>query len=119
MNHRERHNLLEQNVKLTKEKSELEEKLTSAMDMLNDKMSQVVELLAKLNEKESVVVAGGYATAVKEDPATKSNPEKPFIPTPDTESLKSNISDIKVKKRESNLSKAAENLRKLQQEEEN
>ena len=105
--------LLEENVKLQKEKKELQQKLEELMINVNDKMTQMVSALNEIKDKNPTI----QQVIVSEDKVSK-NKEKDvpvFIPTLESNILKSSISEIQKKTRKTDLEGSIRELTKLQE----
>jgi hypothetical protein len=118
-NLRTKHSLLEENIKLKKERSELNNKIDKVLHSINSKMSDMATAIDKLASKEpskETVIVKDSATMgskkVVEEEKAESSPI--FIPSPDTSGIKSSVSGIQRKTRESDLSDAASKLAELQ-----
>ena len=120
-NLRQRSTLLEENIKLKREQSGSNDKMDALMSSINDTMGQMLSALNEIKNKEPVVVQGVTTkttdTINETETSTKRGYEsKPFIPSSDTSGMKMNVSTIQKKKRDSNLTGAADALSKLQNE---
>lgn len=118
MNLKQRSNLLTQNHQLAKEKNELEQKIIDLTSMLERKMSEVVELLKDLKDKQIVVnsvnVVESKSTPIKS--GVKDTHVVPFIPTPDSSDLKLNVQDLPKRSGKSKIGDSLSKLSKLQEE---
>jgi vacuolar-type H+-ATPase subunit F/Vma7 len=114
MNLRQGHNLLEENFKLKKANDELHKKLESLMIMLEDKMSLMVTVLTDIKNKETIqsTTVSSIKEAIKENNKMRKSPI--FVPTPEPDKLKSNITDIPKKRKDTNLEDSVDQLTKLQ-----
>jgi len=112
---KQNHNLLEENIKLKKKQEEDNSKFDKLLFTINDKMSQMVDVLNEIKNKESIinttVVQNGSKGEVK--PEEKDIPRM-FIPSSDIKGMKTSVSDIKKKIRKSNLGSAVDKLTELQ-----
>jgi hypothetical protein len=116
-NLRQRNTLLEENIKLKMEKEEANDKIDKLIHVISDKMDKMVSALEELKNKEAIIIQGdGTKTVEKDGKVKKEDKTKPFIPTADTSGMKLNVSPIEKKKRDSNLTGAADALSKLQKD---
>jgi len=116
-NLKQRHSLLEENIKLNNQKNDLHDKMNNLMNMMEKKMSEMVTALNDIKNKEVIVNnIVSRSDSVQESSKVVKRDTPVFIPTADKTELKSNISDIQKKVRKSNLS---DTLNKLAQIENN
>jgi len=112
---KQNHNLLEENIKLKKKQEDDNTKFDKLLSAIDDKMTQMVDALNEIKNKESVinttVVQNGSKTEVKRE---EKDIPRMFIPTPDIKGMKTSVSDIKKKIRKSNLGSAVDKLTELQ-----
>jgi hypothetical protein len=117
MNLKQRSNLLTQNYQLAKEKNELEQKIIDLTSMLERKMSEVVELLKGLNDKQFVINSQNLPEpslkSIKID--NKDNSVMPYIPTPDSSALKLNVQDLPKRSGKPKIGDSLSKLSKLQE----
>jgi len=117
-NLKQRHSLLEENIKLNNQKNDLHDKMNNLMSMMEKKMSEMVTALNDIKNKEVIVTTGSSKVSSQEEQSKIIKRDTPvFIPSSDTKELKSNISsEIQKKTRKTNLS---DSLNKLAQIEKN
>lgn len=112
MNLRERHNLLQENIKLKKEQSDLNKKFDRLMSSIEEKMTEMVDVLSEINTKPAIITTQKSIDSLHTK--TKDDDIPMFIPTADTSDLKISVSDVKKKIRKTNLDDAASKLSQLQ-----
>ena len=114
-NQRQRAKLLEENIKLKKEKEEMNNKMDELLSLIDDKMSKMLDALNDIKNKEAVIVqSSGSEIQEKDGSVKKATNVKPFIPSSDAKSMKMNVSTIDKKQRQTDISDAASKLSKLQ-----
>lgn len=107
--------LLMENIKLKKDKDEIEQKFNDLVSMLDNKMDQMISLLQDIKNKEVTVYQSSSATLPADLVKTKkSESTKMFIPTMEPDNLKSSIGDITKKLRKTDLQKSVKELTQLQ-----
>ena len=99
--------LLEENIKLRIEKNNQSKQLEKLNDQISKLSSQIEQLLSR---PSSTIIVSDKNIDTK-IPNKDSVPV--FIPTPSTDELSSNISEVKVKTRKSNISDSVDKLSKL------
>ena len=113
MNMKQTQNLLEQNVQLQKEKKEVKEKLDSLINNVDEKMQLMLDALKEI---KGIHVNSGNVVGTEVNKSEKKEERKSmFIPTPEPNNLKSNISEIQKKTKETNLDDSIRELSKLQE----
>lgn len=99
--------LLEENIKLRKEKSEQSQQL----QLLNQQISKLTNQIDQLLARPVNTVVVNNSADVK--PITAASDIPIFIPSPAPNELSSNISDLKVKTRDTNIFDSVDKLSKL------
>ena len=115
MNLRQRENVLVENIQLKQENVELGRKINDLMDLLNSKMSLMVDALNQIRDKPTVINQTSKDGTETEKRSTISSDVPVFIPTLDSSELKMNVQEIKKKIRKSNIEDSLNKLSKLQE----
>lgn len=104
-------NLLEENILLKKRKIKIDLELLKINSEINEKLTTIINLLSTIQLPQTII---------RENiPATKQSiknlkHDKPFIPTSGASEYKSNMTTIKKRKRNTNLSDAVDKLSELE-----
>jgi len=114
-NLRQNETLLEENIKLKRQKEELNSKVDKVLSEINEKMSKMAEAIEEINKKEPTVIVQNNGNGSPAEEIIKKNEYKPapFIPTADTSGMKVNVATIEKKKRKTDLTGTVDKLSKL------
>lgn len=113
MNMKQTHSLLEQNIQFQKDKKETNDKIDNLVNVVDEKMNLMLDALKEI---KGIHINSGSVSSTEIIPVKKKEERKSmFIPTPDSNNLKSNISEIQKKTKESNLEDSIRELSKLQE----
>ena len=110
MNMREQSSLLEKNISLRKEQKDLNEKIDSLTFEMRSAMSNMTNALKELKDHHPTYRENGEKKEVAELSS------RPFIPTVNIDGMTMNVSTIEKRKKETNLSVAAQKLAKFQKQ---
>ena len=108
------HSLLEENIKIRKEKEQNDSKLISLMSTIDKKLSIIIDILNEVRTKEPTNIIYEKMD-IRSIPAEQTSETNMFVPSADTSHLKMNMSDISRKKTKSNISSTVGKLDKLNQ----
>lgn len=99
--------LLEENINLRIQRNSQAEQLQK----LNDQISKLTTRIEELLSRPATVITAADKSLPDKVPLKDSTPM--FIPTPSTDELSLNISDVKVKTRKTNIKDSVDKLSKL------
>jgi hypothetical protein len=120
-NLRQNETLLQENIKLKKQKEEMNERVNNLLSIISGKMDQMQRSLVELSKRPQVIVRetitkevrSSEKDTVEKKAITKDIETKPFIPSPNTSGMKMKVNTIKKKKSSIDLDGTADKLSKL------
>jgi hypothetical protein len=115
MNLKQRSNLLAENHQLNKQKNEMEQRIIDLTNMLEQKMSLVIEVLNAIKDKQFVVNSASISASASSTNAPIIN-DKPFIPSINSTDLKMSVQDLPKRSGKSKIGDSLSKLSKLQEE---
>lgn len=110
--------LLEENIDLKRHQKEMNQNFLDLLSMIKDSIVQMNQSLIELKNKpcDQDTVMSRSSTNFEDMTEKEIDAPKPFIPSSDVSGMNVNVSPIEKRKRKANLFGAADQLTKLQRE---